>query len=385
MAAVTLAGGSNRILQEILKGSRRCPASLAPGCWGCSQGAKRYLLRDDAVGLKDFQQKKLATKSLMSEDKDTYFRNIEEKMEKNRMILKIELKRLLHLCQTSDDVEIARKVIYRYHSENRNVSFGDYKFGPIFMRLCYELDLEILAKELIKDENLYGFFSDVQSFNILMDKLFTKGHYEGAYEMLEEMKKQHVRFTTDTYLLAFAICYKLNSPATWKVCTELLEEAQLKEIKIGKRAYVFAIVLALKQNDIEKARYIYSLITKKDDRLCTNLKILIETKSGALELVLKTLKETLEVYTSPLGKAVQVSEEVLTTIREELTEDSAFLVELEDICNQLRSSGQVTSLTVDEMMCHVPFVKKYSTTMLSKEKRVSRRTFLPLQSTLIAE
>lgn len=43
-------------------------------------------------------------------------------------------------------------LLTRYHAENRNVTFGDYKFGPLFMRLCYELDLEESALELIKDQ-----------------------------------------------------------------------------------------------------------------------------------------------------------------------------------------------------------------------------------------
>lgn len=40
----------------------------------------------------------------------------------------------------------------RYYVENRNVTLGEYKFGPLFMRLCYELDLEESAVELIKDQ-----------------------------------------------------------------------------------------------------------------------------------------------------------------------------------------------------------------------------------------
>lgn len=32
------------------------------------------------------------------------------------------------------------------------MTFGTYKFGPLFMRLCYELDLEESAAELIKDQ-----------------------------------------------------------------------------------------------------------------------------------------------------------------------------------------------------------------------------------------
>ena len=43
-------------------------------------------------------------------------------------------------------------LITRYHAENRNITLGEYKFGPLFMRLCYELDLEDSAVELIKDQ-----------------------------------------------------------------------------------------------------------------------------------------------------------------------------------------------------------------------------------------
>lgn len=32
------------------------------------------------------------------------------------------------------------------------MTVGEYKFGPLFMRLCYELDLEESAVELIKDQ-----------------------------------------------------------------------------------------------------------------------------------------------------------------------------------------------------------------------------------------
>ena len=45
---------------------------------------------------------------------ETYLRNLEEKLTQNKLILKEELRTLLHLCASRDDVELAKHVIYRW-------------------------------------------------------------------------------------------------------------------------------------------------------------------------------------------------------------------------------------------------------------------------------
>lgn len=45
-------------------------------------------------------------------------------------------------------------MLARYHEENRNMAFGDFRFGPLFMRLCYELGLEELAATTLMDSVL---------------------------------------------------------------------------------------------------------------------------------------------------------------------------------------------------------------------------------------
>ncbi|XP_042711845.1 pentatricopeptide repeat-containing protein 2, mitochondrial isoform X3 [Chrysemys picta bellii] len=344
--AAAVAGGSNQILRETIKRSILRSAAAAPGCWSCPHGAKRYLLTDNIIQLRGFQEKKILMECRIYCSKDLYFRNIKEKLKKNRMILRDELKALLHLCQTPDDVEIAKNVIYRYHAENRNVTFDEFKFGPLFMRLCYELDLEVPAIELIKDQTLHSFFSDGTSFNILMDMLFKKGRYESALEVLGEMKKQHVKFIKNTYLLAFAIYYKLN--------------------------------------DVVKAQSFYSLIRHSQSRLCSNLNILVLAKSGALKDLMQTLEDALDMGASKLVKRAEFSEQVLVTVREELEENSVFCARLEDICAKLQASGQVTKLTLDDMLCHVSYGKKHHMQIL-KQAQVSRRTFRPLKAVLLAE
>ncbi|XP_058586041.1 pentatricopeptide repeat-containing protein 2, mitochondrial isoform X3 [Neofelis nebulosa] len=298
------------------------PSSVSPGvgglgstCCRCPLGAKRYLLTDNVVKLKEFQHKKVVIANHLPGTKATYLRNMKEKLAQNKLILKDELKTFLHLCDTRDDVELAKNVIYRYHTENRNVTLGEYKFGPLFMRLCYELDLEESALELIKDQHLRGFFSDTTSFNILMDMLFMKGKYTSALEVLIEMKNQDVKFNKETYVLAFAICYKLNSPESLKICTTLREEALIKGEVLSRRASCFAVALALNQNQVAKAISIFSQIMKPESIICTNLNILIHIQSNMLKTLIKILKDAADGNLSKFVKRQEFSEEVAATLK----------------------------------------------------------------------
>uniref|UniRef100_A0A2K5PY44 Pentatricopeptide repeat-containing protein 2, mitochondrial n=1 Tax=Cebus imitator TaxID=2715852 RepID=A0A2K5PY44_CEBIM len=280
-------------------------------CYRCPLGAKRYLLTGNIVKLKEFQHKKVAVACNLPGTKETYFRNLEEKLTQNKLILKGELITLLHLCESRDHVELAKNVIYRYHAENRNITMGEFKFGPLFMRLCYELDLEESAVELMKDQHLQGFFSDSTSFSILMDMLFIKGKYKSALEVLVEMKNQDVKFTIDTYVLAFAICYKLNSPESFKICTTLREEALLKGEILPRRASCFAVALALNQNEVAKA-----IIT------CTNLNIILHMQLNMLENVIEILKNAIEGNLSKYVKRQVFSEKQSQEVNNKLEEST---------------------------------------------------------------
>ncbi|XP_057163425.1 pentatricopeptide repeat-containing protein 2, mitochondrial isoform X3 [Ursus arctos] len=279
-------------------------------CCRCPLGAKRYLLTDNIVKLKEFQHKKVSVAYHLPGSKATYLRKMEEKLTQNKLIFKEELKTLLHLCDSRDDMELVKNVIYRYHAESRNVTFREYKFGPLFMRLCYELDLEESAVELIKDQHLRGFFSDSTSFNILMDMLFIKGKYSSALEVLIEMKNQDVKFNKDTYALAFAICYRLNSPESLKICTTLREEALIKGEVLSRRASCFAVALALNQNQVAKAISIFSQIMKQENVLCANLNILIHIQANMLKTLIEILKDAAEGNLSKFVRRQEFSEEV---------------------------------------------------------------------------
>ncbi|XP_062943173.1 pentatricopeptide repeat-containing protein 2, mitochondrial isoform X2 [Cynocephalus volans] len=315
---------------------------------------------------------------------ETYFRNLEEKLTQNKLILKEELRTLLHLCESRDDVELAKKVISRYHTENRNVTLGEYKFGPLFMRLCYELDLEESAVELIKDQHLRGFFSDCTSYNILMDMLFIKGKYKSALEVLIEMKNQDVKFSKDTYVLAFAICYKLNSPESFKICTTLREEALIKGEVLSRRACCFVVALALNQNQVAKAMSMFSQIMNPESVTCTNLNIIIHIQSNMLETLIEILNSAAEGNLPKFVKKHEFSEEVLAKVREKVKDVPTLVARFDEIYGKLHINGQVTTYTLDALLCHTPRDRKSHVLPLNK-RTVSRRTFQPLSRSLLAE
>ncbi|XP_049909358.1 pentatricopeptide repeat-containing protein 2, mitochondrial [Epinephelus moara] len=349
---------------------------------GCL-GAKRHLLSEDVIKLRDFQQRKLAVAHRAVGMKGNYIAEFSQKLQRNELILRDELKLLLHLCHSADDMVIARDAISRYHAENRNLLYGDFKFGPLFMRLCYELDLDDLAASTLTDKSMRGFFHDATSFNIGIDMLFTKGSYEHALEVLRTMRNQGVPFNKDTVTLASGTCYKLNTAESYRICTALIEEEQAKGHFIPRHAYCFAVALALRLNDVEKAQSLYSQIMSSDSRLCQNIKVLLLIMSGAVTDAISFLSAATGPKSPSFVRKPEFSQEVVDLLLLR-SEDGPHMMKVEQIVSDLEQADQVTQQTLDSMLCYTPTGKRKPFPIM-EGRRTSRRTLKPLQSTLLSE
>uniref|UniRef100_A0A8D2AZV6 Pentatricopeptide repeat domain 2 n=1 Tax=Sciurus vulgaris TaxID=55149 RepID=A0A8D2AZV6_SCIVU len=205
-----------------------------------------------------------------------------------------------------------------------------------------------------------------------------------ALEVLIEMKNQEVKFTKDTYVLAFAICYKLNSPESLKICTTLREEALIKGDVLSRRASCFAVALALNQNQVAEAASIFSQIMNPESITCTNLNIIIHIQSNMLEALINILTNAAEGNLSRFVKKHEFSEEVLAKVREKVKEVPTLLAKFDEIYGKLHINGQVTTYSLDTLLCHIPRDRKSHTLLLNK-RTISRRTFQPLSQSLLAE
>ncbi|XP_028274116.1 pentatricopeptide repeat-containing protein 2, mitochondrial [Parambassis ranga] len=346
-------------------------------------GAKRHLLSEDVIKLQDFQQRKLAVAHLVTGSNGNYIELFHQKLQRSELILQNDLKLLLHLCQSANDMLIARDAIYRYHAENHNLAHGDFKFGPLFVRLCYELGLEDMAVAALTDKNMKGFFNDTTSFNITIDMLFIKGLYETALEVLRTMRHQGQPFNKDTLTLATGTCYKLNTAESYRICTTLLEEEQTKGDYIPRHAYCFAVALALRQSDQVKAQTLYSQIINTDGRLCQNFKVVLLAMSGAIAEALSVLSEAMLPKSPYFVKKPEFSQEVVDLLRL-CSEGSQNMSKVEKVLTQLEQAGQVTQKTLDDILCYTPTGKRKPSPIM-EQRRTSRRTLKPLQSTLLSE
>uniref|UniRef100_A0A8C0EHL9 PTCD2 n=1 Tax=Bubo bubo TaxID=30461 RepID=A0A8C0EHL9_BUBBB len=153
------------------------------------------------------------------------------------------------------------------------------------------------------------------------------------------MKKQGIPFNKETYLLAFAICYKLDNLESCRISAKLLEEAQLKGDTLPLRAFCFAVATALKQVRI----------------FCFGL--------------------CLNFYSSIV---------ILATVREKMEENADLSAKLGDIYTKLQASGRITMCTLEDMLFQISSSKKAPAKLLN-QKQLGYQAAKSLQSNLLLE
>lgn len=128
------------------------------------------------------------------------------------MIFTEDLKNMVHLVNDKpEDIELLLQMMVKFNSQNKEMRFGSYIFGPVVMRAYHHLDKPDEALAAFNDPALEGFFEQMNSYQILMDLLYNHKRYADLKKVFESVKTRNPEFTKlprNIVVLVLAGCYK---------------------------------------------------------------------------------------------------------------------------------------------------------------------------------
>jgi len=119
---------------------------------------------------------------------------------------------MLHLVQkTPEDIELLVKMITKFNSQNKELRFGTFIFGPVVMRTLYYLDEPDLALTAFKDPKFENFFDQLISYQILLSLLYKHERYSEmrhVYDIIKTKNLDSGGYPRNSLILVMAACYK---------------------------------------------------------------------------------------------------------------------------------------------------------------------------------
>ncbi|CAD7077112.1 unnamed protein product [Hermetia illucens] len=273
------------------------------------------------------------------------------------MIFTEDLRNMIHLAEKNkEDIELVVKMIKKFNSQNKELRFGNFVFGPVVFRMFYYLGDVDTALECFKDPQLDGFFDQLISYQLLMDLLFEKGRYQdilNVFDLIKSRQVQGTKYARHIVVLTMAACYKLNTPQSLEFALNLLRELRELNYVPMRKAAAFAAGLALRQNSPHVALEIVA--NQKDQQYITmrNIKALAYAEMNRPEDALPILRSVLEVD-EPVGKGKRtfirdvvnkVGESIKKNNRKDLEAD---FVRIEKF---LADQGHISDDSLDTVLC----------------------------------
>lgn len=175
--------------------------------------ACRFLYSDKSLGLQGYENARLNFRNQFLNVESTFRTKMQEVCDtESSMIFTEDLKSMLHLTQKKpEDIALLVKMITKFNSQNKELRFGTFIFGPVVMRTFYYLDEPDLALTAFKDLQLQNFFDQLISYQILLSLLYKHGKYAEMREVYDIIKHKYT--TVDGHprnalILVMAACFK---------------------------------------------------------------------------------------------------------------------------------------------------------------------------------
>ncbi|KMQ97547.1 pentatricopeptide repeat-containing protein 2 [Lasius niger] len=285
------------------------------------------------------------------------------------MIFTEDLKSMLHLAQKKpEDIELLVRMIAKFNSQNKELRFGTFIFGPVVMRTFYYLDEPDLAFTAFKDPQFDNFFDQMISYQILLCLLYKHGKYSEMRDVYNIIKNKNLDggYPRNSLILVLAACYKENTPVTLQYALDLWREINDKGFKFMRRASTFLTALAIKQNSPHIAIEIVTSMRESRYIDVRCLKVLAYTDLKRFTEIVPIFRTSLE-FDRPNANKETYFQDVIdkleeTMAKENIPED----FELYKLIALLKKNDHILPDTLEEHICHEITIDPL--------KRIQRRT-----------
>lgn len=320
----------------------------------------RFLYNEQFLGIDKYVDARQRTISRLGSMRENFYNRMKSQLNSSvpSMIFTEDLKTVIHTCEdNSEDIDLCVQMMKRFHKQNEQLRFGTFIFGPVAMRLFYYLKKQEMMIGFYKDPEFEGFFDQLKSYYLSMDLCFKNAMYQEVIDAFEGLKKKQLgetKFPREAVVLTAGSCYKLNTPESFQIATELVTQAREARVTILRKALGFVVALALKQGKPDIALEILSSIDRFNNASAINLKLEALGQLGRLNDAFDILRRVTD-QDVPIQSRVrgEICQSTLDSIQKAV--DSAADKELshifEQLCRSLKESNSISNMTIDDLVC----------------------------------
>ncbi|CAG9773534.1 unnamed protein product [Ceutorhynchus assimilis] len=318
----------------------------------------RNLYSMSALGLDGFEHQQQRLKLQISSIGDKFKEKMSESVsvESKNMIFTEDLKNMIHIAETDQDVGLVVAMLKKYNKQNKSLRFGNYIFGPVVLRMLYLHNKSDLAIECFRSEELSGLFDQYVSFQILLDLLYENGTFKELLEMFEiivEKQLEGHKYPKNVVVLAMAACYKLNNQESLNYALNLWSRLNESGHQPMRRATTFCACLAVNQGKPDIALEILCSARNQNYTTVRNIRVAALADIGRLEDVLPILKN---VVSADLQQGQQVhtfNRDVIERIEKAVSksDNPELTLEFNRLKQIFEKQGHINNTTLNEQLC----------------------------------
>uniref|UniRef100_A0A2A4JAC2 Pentatricopeptide repeat-containing protein 2 n=1 Tax=Heliothis virescens TaxID=7102 RepID=A0A2A4JAC2_HELVI len=315
----------------------------------------RNLYSPNALGIDGFLQTRKKAKEQFTNYADKFRTKMNEFVSnKETMIFTEDLKNMLHLAEPSD-LNLILNMIKKFNSQNKELRFGSYVFGPVVMRMFHFLDAPKEALECFNDPKNEGFFDQLVSYHILLDLLYSHEMYDEMYKVFEKAQNKQInmtKFPKYCVVMVLAACYKQNTPKSLEYASKLWSDMASAGTVPVRRGCTFFAALALKQGAPHIA--MESISSQKQHYVTIrNIKVMALADMGRVEDTLPILRSVLDIDSPSQRDKHTFFEETIDRIQSAIEKSGSKDVQkqFDDITKALKDRGLIDSnKSIDQLL-----------------------------------